>query len=365
MKELYGISLFTGAGGMDVGFADAGVTISLANELDGYACDSYEENHKETKLLRGDIKQFRDEFKKNAGLDIVFGGPPCQGFSVAGKMDPHDERSKLIWDFLEIVEIVRPKVFIMENVKALGTLEKWEPVRSEFLSRSNKIGYYCNFFVLNAADYGVSQNRERVFFIGCQEDYDPEDIVLSLKEKEQTPLPLRELLAQLPKAGTHEHPLTCSANITLAKNPVMRKSPYAGMMFNGLGRPLNLDSVSATLPASMGGNKTPIIDTSLLENPSATDWVQNYHSGLLNNEIKPDYAPAPSHLRRITIREASLIQTFPFNYGFRGSKSSIYSQIGNAVPCKLSECVAKSAIEVYFDGKSWDNPEKGKQLRLF
>ena len=365
MNELKGISLFTGAGGMDVGFVNAGVTVCIANELDNYACDSYAENHKETKLLRGDIKHYKEEFKKNAGLDIVFGGPPCQGFSVAGKMDPYDERSKLIWDFLDIVETVRPRVFVMENVKALGTLEKWEPIRSEFLLRSNKIGYYCNIFVLNAADYGVSQNRERVFFIGCQEDYDPEDVLLSLKEKEQTPLPLRELLAQLPKAGTSDHPLTCTANITLAKNPVMRKSPYAGMMFNGLGRPLNLESVSSTLPASMGGNKTPIIDCSLLEDPSVTDWVQNYHAGLLNNEVQPAFAPAPSHLRRITIREAALIQTFPLNYSFKGSKSSVYSQIGNAVPCKLSECVARSTIEVCFEGKRWDNPEEGKQLCLF
>ena len=350
---------------MDVGLANAGVTVSLANELNAYACDTYESNHNSTKLLRGDIKQYKNEFKGTSGVDIVFGGPPCQGFSVAGKMNPHDERSKLIWDFLEVVEIVRPKVFIMENVKALGTLEKWEPIRSEFLSQSSKIGYCCNYFVLNAADYGVSQNRERVFFIGCQEDYNPNDILSSLNYKELTPIPLRELFAKLPKAGTDEHPITCTANITLAKRPVMRKSPYAGMMFNGLGRPLNLDSISATLPASMGGNKTPIIDSDLLDDPAAEDWVCNYHSSLINKKIEPDFAPAPSQLRRITIKEAALIQTFPLDYNFQGSKSAVYTQIGNAVPCKLSECVAKSTIEVCFEGKRFDNPRVDKQLRLF
>jgi DNA (cytosine-5)-methyltransferase 1 len=280
-------------------------------------------------------------------------------------MDPNDERSKLIWNFLDVVQLVKPTVFVMENVKALGKLEKWEPIRNEFISLSSKMGYHCDYFVLNASDYGVSQNRERVFFIGCQEEYDSFNILASLKEKEESPLSLRELLKRLPKAGTDEHPITCTANVTVAKNPIMRKSPYAGMMFNGLGRPLNLDFVSATLPASMGGNKTPIIDDSLLENPDAIDWVKKYHSNLLNKEVEPSSTLAPKHLRRITIKEAALIQTFPEDYIFKGTKSSIYTQIGNAVPCKLAESVAKSVIEVCFEGKCWDYPEANEQIRLF
>ena len=365
MKNLIGISLFTGAGGMDVGFNSAGISISLANELDDYACETYSKNHRETKLLRGDIKQFMNAFSYNTEVDLVFGGPPCQGFSVAGKMDPEDKRSKLIWDFLDVVKIANPKVFVMENVKALGRLEKWVEIRREFLLRSSQMGYYCDYFVLNAATYGVSQNRERVFFIGCRDGYDTENMLLALKEKEQIPLSLRELLGQLPKAGSTEHPLTCTANVTLAKKPVMRKSPYAGMMFNGLGRPLNLDSVSATLPASMGGNKTPIIDSYLLEDPTLKDWVKEYHSGLLNNKMQPDSTTVPKQLRRLTIKEAALIQTFPANYEFSGTKSAIYTQIGNAVPCKLAEIVARSVIEVCFEKKTWDKPNVEKQLRLF
>lgn len=352
MNTITGVSLFSGAGGMDVGFVNAGVKVILANELMPYACDTYISNHHNTKLLYGDIKDYMEVFSNINNVDILFGGPPCQGFSVAGKMDPSDERSQLVWSFLDVVEAVRPKVFIMENVKALGKLAKWEPVRELFLKRASKIGYYCNYVILNASDFGVSQNRERVFFIGCNHSYDLGQISKTLESYREEPKSLRKLFAGLPPAGTELHPLTCTARITLALKPVMRKSPYAGMIFNGMGRPLNLDAVSTTLPASMGGNKTPIIDSILLSNPSATDWIKDYHFKLFNGLQKPAFKPAPSHLRRLTIKEAALIQSFPRDYVFKGSKSSIYTQIGNAVPCKLAECVARSVIEVCLNHKS-------------
>jgi len=349
MSFLRGISLFTGAGGMDVGFKQAGIDIVLANELDPYACDTYEANHPSTKLLRGDVNNFFDVFREQTNIDIVFGGPPCQGFSVAGKMNPEDERSQLIWTFLDVVNLIRPKVFVMENVKALGTLKKWENVRERYIDKAKSMGYCCHYIILNASDFGVSQNRERVFFIGCQKDYDINMLLKALNEKKQKPLPLRELLKQLPPAGSNDHPITCTARITLAANPVLRRSPYAGMIFNGLGRPLNLNAVSATLPASMGGNKTPIIDTKLLEDPNHHDWVVEYHTGLVNGSIKPSFKEAPSFLRRLTIKEAALIQSFPVNYEFKGTKSAIYTQIGNAVPCKLAKCLAEAVIEILLE----------------
>jgi DNA (cytosine-5)-methyltransferase 1 len=344
MRKLKGVSLFAGAGGMDTGFENAGVRIVLANELDHSACDTYEANHPNTKLLRGDIKDYYEVFAKLKEIDIVFGGPPCQGFSVAGKMNPDDERSKLIWRFLDIVEIVQPKVFVMENVKALGKLEKWKDIRIKFLKRVKAAGYYCEYFILNAADFGVSQNRERVFFIGSKSQYESSRFNNLLNEEKSTPRALGELLNSLPRAGSDSNPLTCTAKITLAANPIMRKSPYAGMIFNGMGRPLNLKTVSPTLPASMGGNKTPIVDCRLLEDPAANDWVKDYHAGLLSGVIEPTFTTAPEHLRRLTIIESALIQSFPKDYDFKGTKSSIYTQIGNAVPCKLAESVAKATI---------------------
>jgi DNA (cytosine-5)-methyltransferase 1 len=147
-ETVKGISLFTGAGGMDVGFESTGIAVILANEIVPYACDTYKTNHPNTRLLRGDIKTYMSEFTDGCA-DIVFGGPPCQGFSVAGKMDPDDERNKLIWSYLDVVERVQPKLFIMENVKALGTLEKWKPIRDRYLERTRELGYYCHFFILD------------------------------------------------------------------------------------------------------------------------------------------------------------------------------------------------------------------------
>jgi DNA (cytosine-5)-methyltransferase 1 len=128
----------------------------------------------------------------------------------------------------------------------------------------------------------------------------------------------------------------------------MRKSPYAGMIFNGMGRPLNLEAVSATLPASMGGNKTPIVDSNLLEDPDAPDWISEYHAKLREGTEEASFTPAPEHLRRLTIVESAAIQSFPLDYKFCGTKSAVYTQIGNAVPCKLAECVAEAILKYFY-----------------
>ena len=104
MSKITAVSLFTGAGGMDIGFENAGISVLCANELNKDACDTYATNYPEVNLIRGDLTEHMDELKKYQGIDLVFGGPPCQGFSVAGKMDPNDERSQLVWRFLDVVE---------------------------------------------------------------------------------------------------------------------------------------------------------------------------------------------------------------------------------------------------------------------
>lgn len=346
MSKITAVSLFTGAGGMDIGFESAGIKVLCANELNKDACDTYETNHPEVKLIRGDLIEHMEDLAEFKGVDLVFGGPPCQGFSVAGKMDPNDERSQLIWRFLDVVELLRPKAFVMENVKALAALEKWEPVRQRYLQRVSDLGYTCSYRVLNASEFGVPQNRERVFFVGASKEYDVDAFENALNTQKCEAPTLRELFSSLPEIGSNGNPNTCTARITLAESPVMRKSPYAGMIFNGMGRPLNLDGVSATLPASMGGNKTPIIDEEMLRNPNAEDWVKEYHGKLWRKEIQAEFGPAPERLRRISIVESAAIQTFPYDYKFCGSKSAIYTQIGNAVPCRLAQVVATAVSKI-------------------
>lgn len=343
---LKALSLFTGAGGMDVGFVANGFDVILANEIDADAIQTYKANHPATQIISGDINSNFAEFSKHENeIDLVFGGPPCQGFSVAGKMDPNDVRSKLIWSFLKVVEIVKPKIFVMENVKALAVLGKWDSIKKQFLETAQSLDYDCKYIVLNASDYGVPQKRERVFFIGTRIGKIDSKIIKTYFEKaKEKPISVRDALAPF-MAGELENPITCTAKITYAGKPIMRKSPYAGMLFNGMGRPIDVDGLANTLPASMGGNKTPIVDEEYLRDRSALDWIKEYHGGLWSKKTMPQFGEAPKRLRRITIDEAARLQTFPYTYNFRGGKTSIYKQIGNAVPCLLAEKVARFVRE--------------------
>lgn len=342
------ISLFSGAGGLDVGFKKAGFNIVWANDFDKDACETYKLNIG-SHILYGDINELKNDlFSSHRNIDVVIGGPPCQGFSVAGKMDPHDPRSQHVWSFVDIVKTLRPKAFVMENVKALGKLKKWELLRKELLKEFRKAGYSVNFIVLNATNFNVPQARERVFFIGFKtKSKIIPDLEKMMEPYQKTSPTVREALSVLDKAGTGNNKSICKAKITITSNPVLRKSPYAGMLFNGLGRPVKIDGFCATLPASMGGNKTPIIDENVLYK-NEQSWVEEYHKTIMNGESTLAFQKSPPFLRRLTVEECEILQTFPKGYKFYGSQSSRFRQIGNAVPCNLAYSVAQMVIN-YID----------------
>tara|TARA_B100000787_G_scaffold166247_1_gene151171 strand:+ start:231 stop:1322 length:1092 start_codon:yes stop_codon:yes gene_type:complete len=350
------VSLFSGAGGMDVGFESAGFDVVFANDIDKAACETFNLNHS-AQILCGDLRDHKKSISQFKGIDLVFGGPPCQGFSVAGKMDPHDLRSQLIWSFFDQIELLKPKAFVCENVKALAVNSRWSKVLDGLIKKSNALGYMTALLVLNASDYGVPQARERMFLIGVKKSQGKVSsqvfqtaLKASLFRQRKSPIVIADLIRKLGPAGSEYNSRTCSAIITYAKNPVLRKSPYAGMLFNGAGRPINPNGVALTLAASMGGNKTPIVDEEEIFNDRPS-YVANYHRQLLAGEA-PLLGKAPSRLRRITIEEALAIQTFPSDYKMAGSRSSMYKQIGNAVPCRLAEVIAKTVSEVLNVGLS-------------
>lgn len=335
------VSLFSGAGGMDVGFEKAGIDVVFANEIDKISAQTYSTNHPNTEIVVDDINNIYDRLESYAGTDIVFGGPPCQGFSVIGKMNPEDERSQLIWSFLKVVEIIRPKAFVMENVKALAAISKWRDVREEYIHRAYELGYGCVPFIVNAAEYGTPQKRERVFFIGIRDDYSFEQKMWdNIREQQRKAPVIRELFKDLGPAGTEKNPRTCNAKITFAVRPVIRRIPYDCLMFNGIGRPIDPDGYSRTITASAGGNMTLIVDEKFLHDPTADNWIQEYYDKVINKEIIPEFKEAPERLSRLTIRETMRLQTFPDNYVFCGPKSSVYKQLGNAVPCEMAKTIA-------------------------
>lgn len=353
MKKMTAISLFSGAGGLDIGFEKAGFETVFANEFDHDAAESWRANRPKSAnvMVEGDIHDHIGELIKFKGVDVLFGGPPCQGFSIAGKMDPNDVRSQLVWIFMDAVEIVHPKVFVMENVAALGTFDKWRSVRDGIVERGQTLGYRVSYKVHHTPDYGVPENRDRIIFIGVRDGLgDNTQFYDKLNLFKSTPATAREAILTAGKFGTVNNPQTCTANVTLANRPVLRRSPYAGMLVNGAGRPINLNGIAPTLPASMGGNKTPIVDEVALHNVSIPNWFEAYHAGLISGTIKPGEVSIPATIRRLTIKECAALQTFPAGYLFCGKKTKQYRQIGNAVPCKFAEAVAMSVKIAYMEG---------------
>ena len=345
MYDIRTVSVFSGAGGLDIGAIQAGAHIIWANDIMKDACLSYRDNIG-SHIVCGDINEKITELDGIDDVALVIGGPPCQGFSVAGKMDKNDKRSQLVWSYLSVIEKLKPKAFVMENVKALGTLKRWGSLRDELLKKMRGLGYSVNLMILKAVDFDVPQMRERVFFVGFRGD--PAlvpDISSMVKPYSKRACHLRDVLKTLDKAGTGNNTDVCRANITLAKKPIFRSTAYAGMLFNGLGRPLRLDGYSATLPASMGGNKTPILDENELYF-SSKPWVESYFDEVRRNPSIVETTQVPQYLRRITVAEAALIQTFPLNYKFHGSQSMRYTQIGNAVPCNMAKAVVQMVIDV-------------------
>ena len=320
-----------------------------ANELNAASAATWKVNRRrnEGAMHQGDIAAKMDEVGLLRGVDVVFGGPPCQGFSIAGKMQEDDPRNQLVHIFMTVVERVRPRVFVMENVKALGVHQKWEKTRSALLEKAKQLGYDADYAVFQVSDYGVSENRERVLFVGVDSAKgSSSDFFEAIERYKRPSSSLRKVLEKVGAYGTDANPASSTAKVTVAKKPVLRGSAYSGMLVNGAGRPLNLEAVSPTLTASMGGNSTPIVDQRALDDPNETNWFVELHAALSAGECGD--LVVPNYIRRLTVKEAAAIQTFPAQYQFQGSKCSQYRQIGNAVPPRFSRAVARAVYEAYF-----------------
>lgn len=324
------VSLYSGAGGLDLGFAQAGFEVLWANDSDPFAVETYRDNLGPHAVC-GDVLETP---LPDVQPDVVIGGPPCQGFSVIGRMRGDDPRSRHVFHFLDVVGQLQPEAFVMENVKSLGANPRWAPLRARLHERSAELGYETRLVLLNAADFGVPQARERMFLLGHRDGLPdaPEPTTAG------HPVTVREALADLPRFGEPGNDTVTGARVVPSRFPVMRPSAHAGsLLFNGSGRPLHLDRPAKTLPASMGGNATPIVDQDELDH-GADPWVVEYHRHLIDGGAPR--SSAPSRLRRLTVEEAAVLQSFPLGYRFSGARVAQYRQVGNAVPPKLAEAVA-------------------------
>jgi DNA (cytosine-5)-methyltransferase 1 len=338
-------SCYSGAGGLDLGFAMAGYGIAWSNDSDPRATEIHRRLFPKACHDTGDF-----QVTSVPPCDVIIGGPPCQSFSVAGKQDPGDERSYCVLDFAAAVLRAQPRAFVMENVPALAGSRH----RDFFRELWTLLGghYFLTSAVLNAADYGVAQDRFRLFLAGFRRDgdYGADDFTAALV-RQRSRLPCRtarSVLSIMPAYGKPGNRIKAESKITLAKNPVLRKSPYAGMLLNG-GRPLNLDKPAYTLPAIMGGNKTPVIDTGPQESPA---WIERYHRALACEDRQflrhagDDLRRGAVPVRRITAEEAAALQSFPRGVPWDAvPPSAAFRLIGNAVPPLLAQAVAMAVRE--------------------
>jgi len=329
------VSLYCGAGGMDLGFKQAGFQPIWANDIDPVAVETYNKAIGEPVARAGDLANWCDDLPAPGSVDLVIGGPPCQGFSVAGKMDPHDPRSRHVFSFMAAVHQLRPRAFVMENVRALAINRRWKTLLGELTGRASDAGYATRLLLLNSSCYAVPQARERMFLIGARTALGAD--LLPPTVTADRPPTVRDAFDRLPSFGAPGNNSASTARITAARKPVLRKSPYAGMLFNGQGRPMDLDKPAPTLPASMGGNRTPIVDQHQYDR-GGDSWVVGYHSHLRSGGAPCD--EVPHRLRRLTVEEAAEIQTFPQGMYWAGPRSGQFRQIGNAVPPVLAYRVA-------------------------
>jgi DNA (cytosine-5)-methyltransferase 1 len=332
------LSLFSGAGGLDLGFVRAGFRIVWANDASADACVTYRRNLGDH-VVCADVRLV--DAARLPACDVVVAGPPCQGFSVAGKQDPADPRSALLSEVVRFARALRPRALVIENVPHLARSSRWAPVRSQLRRALAGLGYAVRVFLLDASGFGVAQRRERAFVVGTVRGLPP---LRNAPPAAGLPRTAGEVLRALPPPGMPGNEGPCLARVTPARRPVLRRSPYAGMLLNGAGRPLDLARPAQTLCASLGGNKTPVVDEAELRG-GAAPWVAEYHSHLMAGGAP--LAEAPPRLRRLTLTEAARLQGFPPGFVFVGPPSSQWAQIGNAVPPALAGAVAQAVKEVF------------------
>jgi len=322
------IDLFCGAGGLSLGLKMAGWDVAAAIEYERMAMETHARNMPEVDHLCGDVRDV--DFRRYRGaIDLVAGGPPCQPFSVSGKQLGNEDLRDMVPQFVRAVREIKPKIFLLENVLGLTTA-RFLPYLEGKIRELAKLGFNVQWKVLNAADYGVPQKRLRLIVVGVREGADfkfPNPTHgIGKKKAYQT---VAQALSDCPDDEPNR------ARVVYAKNPILRRSPYAGMLLNGKGRPLDMDAPSFTIPASAGGNRTHILD------PEGV--LRKYHAHLMHGG-KPRSGDVEG-CSRLTVKQSARLQTFPDSFEFAGRRNQRYTQIGNAVPPAFGAAVGRKLLE--------------------
>lgn len=328
------LDLFSGPGGLSLGMKAAGIEPIASVEKSKDAVETYSAHTPSAQHFRSDIRKISFEPYRGK-VDIVFGGPPCQPFSTGGLRQGVADSRNMFPEFIRALREARPDAFLAENVPGLATNSRKQYL-AELLHEFERVGYNLVWQVVSAADYGVPQKRRRLIIVGMR------------KGSFWFPKPTHGPEAAEPhvasntvidKARPLGEPPDCP--VVYAKYPDPRRNPYAGHVYNGGGRPIDLAGPCHTLLASAGGYKTHWVDT--------LDIAPDYAAHLMEGG-QPREGAVPG-ARRLTPEESALIQTFPADMWFAGSRSSKYTQIGDAVPPMLGKALG-DALRAQLEGSS-------------
>lgn len=348
MKKSF-IDLFSGAGGMSCGLEMAGLQCLLGVDHDPEAIETFKHNHKNSQAIFGDIREISidqiQEVIKYQKVDLICGGPPCQGFSTIGQNDGQDKRNFLFLEFLRIVKALEPDYIIMENVTGL-LAKKNENVLREILKSFTDLGYTMDVKVLSAHHYGVPEKRRRTIFLGNRfgvENIYPEKMFNDLnKDDKDLPLPRTVGMAFDSLLATKGEML----NHDLAKAQVSNDVERERISHIPQGKSVRYEKDQlAYLPKRLWFDvEWNSIHEQRFREAKLNRLNLQSCSNTINTSRTTYYHPTED--RYLTAREAAAIQSFPHNFFFCGTVTQQWKQIGNAVPPLLAKALAESILKL-------------------
>lgn len=336
------IDLFCGCGGFSLGFERAGFNVLLGIDVWEDALVTFSKNHKSSNTLKADLSTYSPEntvsLLDGNPVDVIIGGPPCQGFSVAGKRIVDDIRNQLYKAFVNFVKYYQPKAFVLENVPNILSIGNGI-VKDEIISDFTDLGYSVEYKILTASDYGVPQNRRRAIFVGFKDGTH----FSFPKPFEAKKITAKEALSDLPEGEIQDggdYPIECQSEY----QSLMRMNSIG--VYNHQPTIHNQKTVDIISMVPDGGNYKDLPQELQSSRKVHIAWTR------LNSE-KPSFTIDTGHrhhfhysFNRIpTARESARIQSFPDDFIFYGSRTSQLKQIGNAVPPLLGEAIAKSLLD--------------------
>lgn len=346
MKSYNVIDLFCGAGGLSYGFERAGFNVLLGIDNDAKALETFERNHTGAKSICGDITEitYRDHIAPlldGKKIDVIIGGPPCQGFSLSGPRNFNDPRNKLYLSYIRLVEEIQPKAFVIENVPGLVGLFNGE-VKDNIIKTFAEMGYEVKYRILCAADYGVPQNRKRVVFVGVKGENTFEYPAIQTEQ-----VTCEMALSDLP-------PLVDVLGEDVQSYETEPQNAYQKLMREKSGEVRNhvaashsekVQHIISLVPD--GGNYKDL--------PAEFRESRNFHVAWTRFHSQK---PAPTidtghrhhfhykYNRVPTVRECARLQSFPDDFIFLGNKTQQFRQVGNAVPPIMAQRIANQILQL-------------------